>query len=174
MIPQYDVAIAAFVGAGSACRVCVRLRCQQTKRRYRRTVTAPLWPTPSLRIFTADLAGVWARLWNQAPRTYLPFLCAGMLSWNLVQAMIIDGCSVFVGGEKRLCRGGRRGISHHPARPVCGRSVPRAGVAVEPGAWRMREASDAPAGPLRAGLPQPRCEQRVVPHGRAGRGELAG
>src|SRR5687767_6111050 len=132
MIPQYDVAIADFVGGVSAWRMWIRLGWQEIKRRYRRTVIGPFWTTLSLGIFIAVLGVVWARLWNQDPKTYLPFLCAGMLSWNLVQAMIIDGCSVFVGGEKRLCRGGRRGISHHPARPVCGRSVPRAGVAVEP------------------------------------------
>jgi len=45
------------------------------------------------------LGVVWAGLWNQDPKTYLPFLCAGMVSWNFVQSNINDGCTVLVGGE---------------------------------------------------------------------------
>lgn len=99
MIPQYDVALADFIGGVSAWRMWARLGWQEIKRRYRRTVIGPFWTSLSLGIFIAVLGLVWARLWNQDPKTYLPFLCAGMLSWNLVQAMITDGCVVFISGE---------------------------------------------------------------------------
>jgi ABC-type polysaccharide/polyol phosphate export permease len=99
MIPQYDVAVADFVDGVSAWRMWGRLGWQEIKRRYRRTVIGPFWASLSLGIFVAVLGVVWARLWNQDPRTYLPFLCAGMVSWTLVQAIINDGCMAFVVGE---------------------------------------------------------------------------
>ncbi len=99
MIPQYDVALADFAEGFSAWRMWGRLGWQEIKRRYRRTAIGPFWTSLSLGIFIGVLGFVWAGLWNQDPKTYLPFLCAGMLSWNLVQANINDGCLVFVGGE---------------------------------------------------------------------------
>jgi ABC-type polysaccharide/polyol phosphate export permease len=99
MIPQYDVALADFAKGAAAWRMWGRLGWQEIKRRYRRTAIGPFWTTLSLGIFIGVLGFVWAGLWQQDPKTYLPFLCAGMLAWNLVQANISDGCLVFVGGE---------------------------------------------------------------------------
>jgi homopolymeric O-antigen transport system permease protein len=99
MIPQYDVAVADFTEGATAWRMWGRLAWQEIKRRYRRTTIGPFWTSLSLGIFITVLGVVWARLWNQDPKTYLPFLCAGMISWNFVQANINDGCMVFVGGE---------------------------------------------------------------------------
>jgi len=99
MTPQYDVALSDFVDGFSAWQMWGRLGWQDIKRRYRRTVIGPFWASLSLGIFVGVLGIVWARLWNQDPKTYLPFLCAGMISWNLVQANINDGCQLFVSGE---------------------------------------------------------------------------
>jgi homopolymeric O-antigen transport system permease protein len=99
MIPQYDVALADFAKGAAAWRMWGRLGWQEIKRRYRRTAIGPFWTSLSLGIFIGVLGFVWAGLWRQDPKTYLPFLCAGMLAWNLVQANISDGCLVFVGGE---------------------------------------------------------------------------
>jgi ABC-type polysaccharide/polyol phosphate export permease len=99
MVPQYDVALADFAEGIVAWRMWGRLAWQEIKRRYRRTTIGPFWTSLSLGIFIGVLGVVWAGLWNQNPKTYLPFLCAGMISWNFVQANITDGCMVFVGGE---------------------------------------------------------------------------
>ena len=98
MIPQYDIALADFAKGFWAWRMWGRLGWQEIKRRYRRTAIGPFWTTLSLGIFVSVLGVVWAGLWHQDPKTYLPFLCAGMLAWNLVQSNINDGCLVFVGG----------------------------------------------------------------------------
>jgi homopolymeric O-antigen transport system permease protein len=99
MVPQYDVALADFVDGVAAWRMWGRLAWQEIKRRYRRTTIGPFWTTLSLGIFIGVLGVVWAGLWNQNPKTYLPFLCAGMIAWNLVQANITDGCMIFISGE---------------------------------------------------------------------------
>jgi ABC-type polysaccharide/polyol phosphate export permease len=99
MSGPYDVALTDFVEGAAAWRVWARLGWQDIKRRYRRTFIGPFWTSLSLGLFIAVLGVVWARFWNQDPKAYLPFLCAGLLAWNLVQSIITDGCSVFVGGE---------------------------------------------------------------------------
>src|SRR5437667_9667403 len=99
MNPQYDVAVADFTQGLAAWRMWGRLGWQEIRRRYRRTVIGPFWTTLSLGIFIFVLGLVWARLWNQEPKKYLPFLSAGMLTWTMVAAIITEGCTVFVAGE---------------------------------------------------------------------------
>jgi ABC-type polysaccharide/polyol phosphate export permease len=99
MTPQYDVALADFTDGVGAWRLWGRLAWQEIKRRYRRTMIGPFWTSLSLGIFIGVLGVVWAQLWNQNPKTYLPFLCAGMIAWNFVQGNISEGCMVFVSGE---------------------------------------------------------------------------
>jgi ABC-type polysaccharide/polyol phosphate export permease len=99
MIPQYDVALADLREGAAAWPLWGRLGWQDIKRRYRRTAIGPFWTSLSLGMFVGTLGFVWAGLWHQDPKTYLPFLCAGVLAWHLVQANISDGCLVFVGGE---------------------------------------------------------------------------
>jgi homopolymeric O-antigen transport system permease protein len=102
VIPQYDVALADFAEGMTAWRMWGRLGWQEIKRRYRRTVIGPFWTSLSLGIFIFVLGFVWAALWGQDPKTYLPFLCAGMLPWALVQSIINEGCTVFIGGESLI------------------------------------------------------------------------
>lgn len=97
--PQYDVALADFREGITDWQMWGRLGWQEIKRRYRRTVIGPFWTTLSLGIFIFVLGIVWARLWHQDPKTYLPFLCAGMLAWTMVAGTINEGCVVFVAGE---------------------------------------------------------------------------
>jgi ABC-type polysaccharide/polyol phosphate export permease len=99
MSAPYEIALADFMQGAAAWHMWGRLGWQEIRRRYRRTVIGPFWTTLSLGIFIGVLGVVWAGLWGQDPKTYLPFLCAGMISWNLVQANINDGCGLFVGGE---------------------------------------------------------------------------
>ena len=100
MTPQYDVALADFGQGMSAWPMWGRLGWQEIKRRYRRTVIGPFWTTLSLGFFIFALGTVWARLWNQDPKTFLPFLCAGMLPWAMVSTMMIEGCQTFISGAE--------------------------------------------------------------------------
>jgi len=99
MMPQYEVALADFAEGISAWRMWGRLGWQEIKRRYRRTVIGPFWTTLSLGVFIVVLGIVWAQLWRQDPKAYLPFLCAGMLAWTMVAGIITEGCMAFVAGE---------------------------------------------------------------------------
>jgi ABC-type polysaccharide/polyol phosphate export permease len=96
--PEYDMAFADLTEGLSAWRMWGRLGWLEIKRRYRRTVIGPFWTTLSLGIFIAVLGVVWAGLWRQDPKTYLPFLTAGMLAWTMVAGIISEACSTFVAG----------------------------------------------------------------------------
>jgi ABC-type polysaccharide/polyol phosphate export permease len=102
MVPQYEVAVRDLIGGILNWRMWGRLGWQETKRRYRRTLIGPFWTTLSLGIFIFALGIVWAQLWNQDPKTYLPFLASGMLAWVLVASMISEGCVVFTSGENLI------------------------------------------------------------------------
>lgn len=96
---QYGVAIRDLTDGITGWRMWGRLGWQEIKRRYRRTIVGPFWTTLSLGIFIVTLGALWANLWHQDAKAYLPFLCAGMLSWNLVSTVMTEGCSVFTGAE---------------------------------------------------------------------------
>ena len=42
---------------------------------------------------------VWAKLFNQDIRTYLPFVTTGIVCWGFVSALPNEGCSTYTGNE---------------------------------------------------------------------------
>lgn len=99
MTPQYAAVLSDFSKGLSSWRLWGRSGWQEVRRRYRRTALGPFWSTASLAIFVVTLGYVWAHLWNQNPRQYLPYLTSGMVTWVLISTMISEGCTVFVSGE---------------------------------------------------------------------------
>lgn len=76
-----------------------RLSRNEVRRRYRRTLLGPSWVTLSLIIFAIVLSFVWAGLWNQNVRDYLPFLLSGLLPWGMISASLSDATGSFLSGE---------------------------------------------------------------------------
>lgn len=79
-----------------------RLGWRDTKRRYRRTVFGPFWTTVSLAFFVTTLGLVWSNLWNQNPKTYLPYLTAGMVCWVFFSTICTEACGAFWPQEKLI------------------------------------------------------------------------
>lgn len=99
MKPQYGVAIVDIAGGILNWDMWGRLGWREVKRRYRRTTIGPFWTSISLGIFIFTLGILWAQLWKQNPKTYLPFLTTGMLAWVTVQTIITEGCATFTSAE---------------------------------------------------------------------------
>lgn len=99
MTPQYDVAISDVVFGLRDWQMWARLGWQENKRRYRRTMIGPFWTTLSLGIFIGALGIVWAKLWGQDPKNFMPYFCAGMIVWAFVSTIISESCVVFVSAE---------------------------------------------------------------------------
>jgi ABC-type polysaccharide/polyol phosphate export permease len=98
-LSSLDIALIDIVAGIRANHIWGRLGWRETKRRYRRTVFGPFWSTFSLAIFVIALGLVWSNLWHQNPKTYMPFLTAGMLCWVLFSSICVEGCSGIVGYE---------------------------------------------------------------------------
>jgi ABC-type polysaccharide/polyol phosphate export permease len=92
---EYDKAIGDIIDGVSSWRLWGRLGWQDVKRRYRRTLIGPFWTTLSLAIFMLSLGFVWAALWKQDPKTYLPFLAAGLIPWTLFASVISEGSGTY-------------------------------------------------------------------------------
>jgi len=67
--------------------------------RYRRTMLGPFWTVLSTATLVGALGFVNAVLWNISISTYLPYFCAGYISWLLFQTIIIESCSSIIASE---------------------------------------------------------------------------
>lgn len=67
--------------------------------RYRGSVLGPFWLTLSMGIMIATLGVLYSTLFKIELHDYMPFLCLGILSWNLLSALVIESCYVFVQAE---------------------------------------------------------------------------
>jgi ABC-type polysaccharide/polyol phosphate export permease len=101
-VTPYRIAWIDVLAGVQAYDIWGRLGWRETKRRYRRTIFGPFWTTVSLALFVTVLGLVWSNLWNQNPKTYLPYLTSGMLCWVLFSAICIEGSAGFFGYEKLI------------------------------------------------------------------------
>ena len=76
-----------------------RLSLNEMSRRYKRTVLGPAWVTVSLLIFASIMSFVWAELWKQDVREFLPFLLSGLIPWTMISAVVGESTGVLLGGE---------------------------------------------------------------------------
>jgi ABC-type polysaccharide/polyol phosphate export permease len=99
MTPQYDDALADILGGARNWRMWGRMGWQEVRRRYRRTVIGPFWTTLSLGVFVFTLGFLWAHLWQQNPKEFLPFFCSGMITWVFISSIVTEGCTAFTAAE---------------------------------------------------------------------------
>lgn len=69
---------------------------QDIRLRYRGSIIGPFWLTLSTVIMIGSMGVIYARLFKMDIHTYLPFLSVGLIVWQFVSAMIIEGCQTFV------------------------------------------------------------------------------
>jgi ABC-2 type transport system permease protein len=72
---------------------------QDIKQRYRRSVLGPFWITIATGVQAAAMGVLYATLFHQDLRYYLPYVTVGLIIWNVVQASILEGSDVFIANE---------------------------------------------------------------------------
>jgi ABC-type polysaccharide/polyol phosphate export permease len=70
--------------------------------RYRRTVLGPFWTVLSTATLVGALGMVNAILWHIAIATYLPFFCAGYISWLLFLTVVNESGSALTDAEATI------------------------------------------------------------------------
>lgn len=72
---------------------------QDIKQRYRRSVLGPFWITISTAVQAAAIGLLYATLFAQPLREYLPYVTVGIIVWNVIEASILEGSDVFIANE---------------------------------------------------------------------------
>lgn len=67
--------------------------------RYRRSVLGPFWITISMAILISAMGFLYGHLFRVNVRNYFPFLAAGMLTWYLISALLMDAPKIFIDSE---------------------------------------------------------------------------
>lgn len=80
-------------------QLLVRLSLNDMRRRYKRTVLGPSWMTVNLLIFASVTSVVWASLWGQNVKEFLPFLLSGLVPWTMISGVLGESTGAFLGGE---------------------------------------------------------------------------
>jgi lipopolysaccharide transport system permease protein len=66
------------------------------KQRYRRSTLGPFWLTLSMAFMVTGLGLVYGRLFKMDLRTYLPFVCLGLILWDFISKSILEGSVSFL------------------------------------------------------------------------------
>jgi ABC-type polysaccharide/polyol phosphate export permease len=80
-------------------RLWLTLGWNDIRSRYRRTILGPFWTVLSTATLVGALGFVNAVLWNISISTYLPYFCAGYISWLLFLTIINESCSSIIASE---------------------------------------------------------------------------
>lgn len=83
-------------------RLWGRLGWNDILQRYRRSMLGPLWLTASMAIMVIALGILYAELFKVPIHDFLPFLCVGLLVWNLMSSFLIEGGTLFIGSESYI------------------------------------------------------------------------
>src|SRR5258705_3057689 len=62
----------------------------------------PFWLTASMAIMVIALGVLYAELFNTPIHEFLPYLCVGLLVWNLMSSFLIEGGALFTGAESYI------------------------------------------------------------------------
>lgn len=80
----------------------VRLGWNDILQRYRRSLLGPFWLTASMAIMVIALGVLYAELFKTPVHELLPYLCVGLLVWNLLANFLTEGGTLFTGSESYI------------------------------------------------------------------------
>lgn len=80
----------------------IRMGWNDILQRYRRSVLGPFWLTASMAIMVVALGVLYAELFKTPLHDFLPYLCLGLLVWNLIASFLTEGGQLFTGSESYI------------------------------------------------------------------------
>lgn len=83
-------------------RIWLMLSWQDIRLRYRRSSLGPFWLTLSMAITIYTMGFLYGHLFKMDLANYYPFLAAGMLTWYLINTLIVEGTNAFIEAENYL------------------------------------------------------------------------
>jgi lipopolysaccharide transport system permease protein len=99
---QYAVAIADMRSGLLLAQLWLTLGWNDILQRYRRSILGPFWLTASTAVMVIALGVLYAQLFKLPVNDLLPYLCVGLLIWNLLSSFLIEGGTLFTGSESYI------------------------------------------------------------------------
>ncbi|HEY9133964.1 MAG TPA: ABC transporter permease [Dyella sp.] len=93
------VAIRDIAAAARRYSLVGMLGWQDVRQRYRRSALGPFWLTISMGVMIGTIGVVFGQIFQTAMKEYLPFLAAGMILWNFMSVVVMEGCTGFIAAE---------------------------------------------------------------------------
>lgn len=100
-----DAIVAAcsdMVAGLASWRLWLRLGWNDILQRYRRSILGPFWLTASMALMIVSLGILYAGLLNTPIEDILPYLCVGLLVWNLISSFLTESGTLFTGSESYI------------------------------------------------------------------------
>ncbi|MDR2104189.1 MAG: ABC transporter permease, partial [Deferribacteraceae bacterium] len=72
------------------------------KLRYRRSTLGPFWITLSIAVMVLSLGILYAQIFKQEIKDYLPFVGCGLILWFFISGLLNEGCTAFIGAEGQI------------------------------------------------------------------------
>jgi lipopolysaccharide transport system permease protein len=86
----------------AAWRLWGRMGWNDILQRYRRSLLGPFWLTASMAVMVVSLGVLYAELFQTPINEFLPYLCVGLLLWNLIASFMTEGSAIFTTSESYI------------------------------------------------------------------------
>jgi homopolymeric O-antigen transport system permease protein len=94
-----EIAVTDISAGLRSYRLAALLGWYDVKLRYRRSTLGPFWLTISMGVMIGAMALVFGQIFSQPLAEFLPFLCAGLIVWGFISAMLTEGCLSFISAD---------------------------------------------------------------------------
>jgi len=75
---------------------------QDVRQRYRGSLIGPFWITGSLAATSLGIGLLYSKILGTDPKSFVPFVTAGLFVWTLISLTIIEGCGAFLSAASLL------------------------------------------------------------------------
>lgn len=93
------VAIRDIAEALSKYRLALIFGWQDVAQRYRRSRVGAFWLTLNMAVFIGALGLIFGTLFQSEMREFLPYLCAGIITWGFISTSLSEGCTTFTSSD---------------------------------------------------------------------------
>ncbi|WP_433761757.1 ABC transporter permease [Brucella anthropi] len=93
------VALRDITEALSKYRLALIFGWQDVAQRYRRSRVGAFWLTLNMAVFIGALGLIFGTLFQSEMREFLPYLCAGVITWGFISTCLNEGCTTFTSSD---------------------------------------------------------------------------
>ncbi|GAA5658557.1 hypothetical protein Brsp06_04941 [Brucella sp. NBRC 13694] len=93
------VALGDISEALSKYRLALIFGWQDVAQRYRRSRVGAFWLTLNMAVFIGALGLIFGTLFQSEMREFLPYLCAGVITWGFIATCLGEGCTTFTSSD---------------------------------------------------------------------------